>query len=573
VAEVKRGCHRRGPLVSILGLLLLVSGASRAEAATGVQLQLIVSGVPSVVDIQHADSGGRLFLVSQPGQVLILESGTVRSTPFVDVSALVLYNGEQGLLGLTFHPQYQSNGYFFLNYTSSSGDTVVARYKVSDGDANVADPLSASILLTMPQPFGNHKGGQLAFGPDGYLYISVGDGGSGGDPLNHGQRLDSLLGKILRIDVDSGSPYAIPGDNPYAQTPGVRPEIWASGLRNPWRFSFDRETGEMFIADVGQSAWEEVNYQPAAGGGGRNYGWRLMEGRHCYNPSSGCNMAGLIQPIVEYGHPRGCSITGGYRYRGTALTGYQGSYFFSDVCTGVIYAASLQSGGTWHITQLLDSPHPVSTFGQGPDGELYLASYRDSGAIYRLTLSSSSVMRLTLRKSGAGTVATSNAALECGDVCAIDVTPGTTFGLVATAGAGSAFASWLGDADCADGSVTMSADRTCTALFGGPFTDPSLTPGASSIRAVHISELRTRIDALRIAAGLPAYGWTDAELPPLTVVKAVHLAELRTALGQAYTANQRTLQLTTDPGSLLGLPIRAAHILELREAVVGLESG
>ena len=565
---------------TILVLLLLLSRVivavvcvgARAEAATGIALQLVANGVPYLVDIQHAGSGGRLFLVSQQGRILIFNGTQVLATPFLDISASVLFAGEQGLLGLAFHPDYATNGFFFVHYNNPAGESVVARYEVS-ADPNVANAASGAILLTVQQPFSNHKGGQLRFGPDGFLYLALGDGGSGGDPNNNGQALNTLLGKLLRLDVDSAMPYAIPADNPFVGIPGARGEIWAFGLRNPWRFSFDRQTGDLFVADVGQGLWEEVDMQPAAGGGGRNYGWRLMEGKHCFNPASGCNSGTLVLPIVEYGHPLGCSITGGFRYRGAALTDYIGAYVFGDLCNGIISGAAIDAQGAWHVTQLLDTTHTITTFGEDPAGELYVSNYGSSGQLYRLVPASTTPARLSVTRitAGTGRVTSSPALLDCGDVCAAELPPGTVVTLVASAEGGPAFAGWAGDTDCVDGTVTMTADRACTARFGTVFTDSVLVSGTTFVRAVHISELRSRVDALRAAESLEAFAWSDSTLTPeATMVKAVHVMELRTALDQVYSARKQTPPVYTD-AALAGIGVKAVHISELRTAVVALE--
>ena len=358
-----------------------------ADAAGNIALEPVVTGLTRPVGITHAgDGSGRLFITIQDGQILLLLYNGVQllPTPFLDISSLVSCCGEQGLLGLAFHPHYASNGFFYVNYTNTVGDTVIARYTVS-ANPNVAAPQSARILLTIPQPFSNHNGGQLQFGPDGYLYIGTGDGGSGGDPQNNGQSLGTLLGKILRIDVDRRFPYAIPFDNPFAHKPGARHEIWAFGLRNPWRFSFDRLTGDMFIGDVGQASWEEIDFQKANSRGGENYGWRLMEGKHCFNPSTNCNPGTLTLPILEYDHSLGCAVTGGYRYRGARLPLLFGSYLYGDLCSGLIWNATRTRKGQWITTELLDSPYVISTFGEDEAGELYLAHYTQdaTGAIYR----------------------------------------------------------------------------------------------------------------------------------------------------------------------------------------------
>ncbi|MGE5310798.1 MAG: PQQ-dependent sugar dehydrogenase [Nitrospirota bacterium] len=357
-------------------------------AGAQIDLQPVASGIANPVAITHAgDGSGRLFITLQAGQLVIFDGTQVLPTPFLDISSLVLSGGERGLLSVAFHPNYRDNGVFFVYYTNTAGDIVIARYSVS-ANSNVANPTSAGILLTIPHPnFANHNGGQLQFGPDGYLYIGVGDGGSGGDPSSHGQSLDTFLGKLLRIDVDDSSPYGIPVNNPFVGVPGALPEIWAYGLRNPWRFSFDRSTHDLFIADVGQDSWEEVDFQPASSAGGQNYGWNVMEGNHCFNPPSGCNSTGLTLPILEYAHGPGdsigCSISGGYRYRGTQNPSLTGIYFYGDFCSGRIWGASEQGGGGWTTTEPVDTALSISSFGEDEAGEIYVADY-SQGAIYRI---------------------------------------------------------------------------------------------------------------------------------------------------------------------------------------------
>jgi glucose/arabinose dehydrogenase len=368
----------------MMAVILIGAGAAPAQE---IALDLFLSGLDNPVAITHAGDGtGRLFITLQGGLILVHDGAGLRDEPFLDIRTLVSCCGEQGLLSVAFHPRHAENGVFYVNYTDDTGATVVARYTVFPGDPDRADPGSAAVLLTVPQPFTNHNGGQLQFGPDGYLYIGMGDGGSGGDPLDNAQRLTTLLGKMLRIDVDGGVPYAIPPDNPFRGSPPARPEIWASGLRNPWRFGFDRATGDLFIGDVGQGAWEEIDYQPAGSPGGENYGWRLMEGAHCFNPSSGCNPGTLTLPILEYGHALGCSVTGGYRYRGAGIPAIQGQYLFSDWCSGRIWGASPDGGGTWRARELLASGRNVVAFGEDGAGELYLAHrpVGGPGAIYRI---------------------------------------------------------------------------------------------------------------------------------------------------------------------------------------------
>jgi hypothetical protein len=279
---------------------------------------------------------------------------------------------------------------------------VIARYSVSL-DPNRADPQSGGILLTIPQPFSNHNGGQLQFGPNGYLYIGIGDGGSGGDPQNNGQDLGTLLGKILRIDVDSGWPFTIPADNPFVGIGGARDEIWSFGLRNPWRFSFDRLTGDMFIADVGQNSWEEVNFQPSTSTGGENYGWRLMEGNSCFNPATNCDNGTLTLPILVYDHSVGCSVTGGYRYRGSKNPRLNGLYLYGDFCTGLIWGAQEDGLGGWNTTVLLDTNFSISTFGEDESGEIYFAHRSATdGEIYQVIQSASSANSTSASSGGGG---------------------------------------------------------------------------------------------------------------------------------------------------------------------------
>jgi glucose/arabinose dehydrogenase len=550
--------------------ILALCAAPRAHGGPGIAGELVVGGLPFLVDIQHAGDS-RLFLVSQPGQIRIFTGSQLLATPFLDISALTTFDGEQGLLGLAFHPSYAVNGLFYVFYTDLDGSVVIARYQVSS-NPNIADPSSAAILITVPQPFANHKGGQLRFGPDGYLYIALGDGGSGGDPLNNGQTLNTVLGKLLRIDVNTGSPYAIPPDNPFIATPGARAEIWAYGVRNPWRFSFDRLTGDMFIGDVGQNAWEEISFGPA-GGGGRNYGWRVMEARHCHIPSSGCDMTGLVLPIVEYGHGIGCSVTGGFRYRGSALSGYAGTYLYSDLCTGIIAGAVESSPGTWQVSQLLTLGFTLTAFGEDASGEIYVAHYASSGGLYRLVPAAVTPVRLTVSSTGSttGRIASSPTLLDCGEVCAGELPPGTTMTLHAIPDPGSTFGGWIGDPDCADGSVTLTANRSCTAVFGQVFTDDPLVAGSTVVKSLHVTELRSRIGALRLREGLSAFPWSDSNLTPGISVNASHVAELRAALDHAYAAAGWTLPSYSDAGSLAGLPIKAIHLTELRSAVILLE--
>lgn len=350
------------------------SGSPAAKTRSSIALEPIVSeGLYDPLYVTHAgDASGRLFVVEQPGRIRVIQNGRLLPAPFLDMRTQVSYGGERGLLGLAFHPAYKQNGRYFVNYTREpDGATVVAEYRVS-ANAN-ASRTAGKQLLVVPQPYANHNGGMVEFGPDGYLYISLGDGGAGGDPGNRGQNRHELLGKILRIDVDHGDPYAIPPDNPFA-TGGGRPEVFAYGFRNPWRFSFDRQTGELWAADVGQNDWEEVDVVRLGG----NYGWRIMEGAHCYRPSSGCGRDGLVMPVDEYRN-RGsrCSITGGYVYRGSQIPSLVGAYLYGDYCSGEIFTLT---DGVQQV--LLSTGLRISSFGEDEQGQVYVVGH--GGTVHRL---------------------------------------------------------------------------------------------------------------------------------------------------------------------------------------------
>ena len=353
------------------------------------RVELVTSGLVDPIGITHAgDDSGRLFVNERGGRIMVIEAdGSLRAAPFVDLSSRLVAGGERGLLGLAFHPDFEQNGRLFVHYSrAGDGATVVSELQASP-DRATADP-SERVVLTLAQPFANHNGGQLAFAPDGYLYVGLGDGGSGGDPFGNAQNPDVLLGKILRLDIDSapaaGRGYAIPPDNPYAaegSAPGAGlPEIWAIGLRNPWRFSFDLRLGDLYIGDVGQGAWEEIDRQPADSTGGENYGWNVMEGRHCFQ--DGCDQTGYVKPIAEYPTSAGCAVTGGYVYRGADQPDLQGVYVFADYCSGVIFTLQVDEG-TITPKQVLESGLQVSAFGEDQEGELYLADL-GGGGIYRV---------------------------------------------------------------------------------------------------------------------------------------------------------------------------------------------
>jgi glucose/arabinose dehydrogenase len=383
--------------VGLVTLVLALIAALPASAdSSAVVLEPVATGLARPVGISHAGDS-RLFIVQQAGVISIHDGTQLRPEPFLDIRPLVSSTGERGLLSLAFHPSFPSNGFFYINYTDLAGDTVIARYTISSTDPDRADATSAKVILRIPQPFQNHNGGQMQFGPDRLLYIGTGDGGSGGDPGNRAQNLGDLLGKMLRIDVDTGDPFAVPPSNPFFGTPGARPEIWALGLRNPWRFSFDRTTGDLWIADVGQGQWEEVNFQPATSAGGENYGWRRMEGTHCFNPSTGCNDGTLVLPLIEYGHTNGaCSVTGGYVYRGTRAPRLSGLYIYGDYCNGIIQGAIRNPDGSATSRVLHDAPFLISTFGEDVNGEIYVANH-GGGAIYRIVDTNPVIRRRAVR--------------------------------------------------------------------------------------------------------------------------------------------------------------------------------
>jgi glucose/arabinose dehydrogenase len=378
-------------IMSLLFILLLAGACSESPTdnredgggtldSLTLRLQTVASGFASPVYLTSPPGDARLFVVEQPGRIRIIRNGQVLSRPFLDITARVGSGGERGLLGLAFHPDYASNGFFFVNFTDRNGDTRVERFRVS-ANPDSADAATARLIIGQAQPFANHNGGEIMFGPDGRLYIGLGDGGSGGDPQNNGQNRNTLLGKILRIDVNGAEPYVIPPDNPFAGQASARGEIWAWGLRNPWRFAFDRVAGMMYIADVGQNAYEEINVAPAAQGG-LNYGWRIMEARHCYDAGS-CNMGGLTQPVLEYGHGDGCSVTGGFVYRGTRMPDVVGHYFYSDYCSGWVRSFRWANG---NVTQQRDwalDAGSVLSFGEDAGGELYLLTA--AGTVLHLT--------------------------------------------------------------------------------------------------------------------------------------------------------------------------------------------
>ncbi len=343
--------------------------ASTFPSPDSYEWKSIASDLDRPVDLQP-DHLGRLWIVEKPGHIHLFQNGGLVSEPFINIEDRVNdISNEMGLLGLALHPNFSQNGFFYVNYTGDGGDTFISRFTANNDSA---DPNSEVILLKISQPFPNHNGGGLDFGPDGYLYAGLGDGGAAGDPFGNGQSLDTLLGKILRIDVDSAQPYAVPADNPFGD------EIWAYGLRNPWRISFDPVTGNLFMGDVGQGEWEEIDIIPAGSAGGQNFGWDYREGAHEYD---GTGPDGMIDPIAEYSHSEGgCSITGGYVYRG-AMTEWYGIYLYGDYCTGIVWGL-INVNGEWQEQFLFDTDINITSFGQDGSGEVYILD--DGGEVYQL---------------------------------------------------------------------------------------------------------------------------------------------------------------------------------------------
>jgi len=378
-----------------LGMLCLLALAGcRNDSGPGpgtaaVRLQEVASGLdfPLFLTAPPGDNA-RLFVVEKTGRIRIVRNGIVLPVPFLDLSAKVSNGSEQGLLGLAFHPDYATNGRFVVNYTNTGGDTRIAVFHVSS-IPDVADPASEQVILSVDQPYSNHNGGMVAFGPDGKLYIGMGDGGSGGDPQGNGQNRGVLLGKLLRLEVDGAGQASVPNDNPFVGQAGVRPEIWSYGLRNPWRFSFDRVTHDLYIGDVGQNAHEEIDASTAVAqfGRGVNYGWNRMEGAACYSPAGNCDRTGLTLPVIDYGHSDGCSVTGGYVYRGAALPALQGHYFYSDYCQGWVRSFRLDGtrAGNAADWAALRPGGQVSSFGEDASGELYLMTAE--GKVFRIVAS------------------------------------------------------------------------------------------------------------------------------------------------------------------------------------------
>jgi glucose/arabinose dehydrogenase len=381
-------CHRLTGTWLNLALAITACGSNSGPSIPrggGARLQTVVTGLsaPLYVTTPPGDIS-RLFIVEQGGAIRIVKDGSLLPAPFLDLSGRIVAGGEQGLLGLAFDPEYATTGRFVVHYTDPAGDTHLSTFQVT-ADPDIADPASEQIILAADQPYSNHNGGQVVFGPDGFLYLGLGDGGAANDPEGRGQNLTELLGSILRLDVQGGPTYAVPPDNPFVGQAGVQPEIWSYGLRNPWRFSFDRATGDLYIADVGQNQFEEVDVAPSAEGSGRgtNYGWSVMEGSHCLAGDQ-CDQTGLTLPAFDYDHGQGCSITGGYVYRGAAIPQLQGVYFFGDFCQGWVRSFRYSDGAAIELTEwpTLRPGGQITSFGEDSAGELYVVT--GTGGVHKV---------------------------------------------------------------------------------------------------------------------------------------------------------------------------------------------
>ena len=377
--------------ITLLSLLFLLIVTNVFYAQESVELEMVRKFFTEPVDIANAGDE-RLFIVEKQGIIKILtKDGEALGTNFLDISNKIADSrNERGLLGLAFHPNYAENGFFYVNYTDDASDTQISRFSVSSTDPNVADPDSEFKIINIAQPRGNHNGGDLNFGPDGYLYIGTGDGGGAGDPDNLAQTNSSLLGKMLRIDVDNtdGEPYGIPEDNPFLDDPDIRDEIWSTGLRNPWRYSFDRNTGDLWIGDVGQNKFEEIHLRSGNSTGGENYGWRCYEGNESFDLSGCGDISNYVFPVFAYANSRGgagCSVTGGYVYRGKQFPALLGKYIYADFCSGNIWTLEEQADGEWENNTVFQGSASSgwSTFGEDENGELYVASL--GGAIWKIT--------------------------------------------------------------------------------------------------------------------------------------------------------------------------------------------
>ena len=376
-------------LLGVTGAAACSPAAPRISTDLMAQVSVVVAGLDAPLDVTHAaDGSGRLFVAERAGRIRIVRDGTLVRRPFLDIVERIASGGEQGLLGLAFHPHYPADPRVFVDYTDRDGNTVIASFRVTATDPDVALSGSETVVLRIAQPFANHNGGAIAFGPDGMLYIGLGDGGAAGDPQRNGRRLDTLLAKILRIDVDghgadASAPYAIPADNPFLATPGARPEIWLTGLRNPWRMRFDRATGDLWIGDVGQARWEEIDVA-RAGVGGLDLGWNTMEGSHCFEPAEGCDRTGLTPPVAEYDHGAGCAVIGGVVVHDPRQGALDGGYLFGDACSHDLWRIDPAGDGRREPVVVAKVGRTLSSIGEGEDGAVYATSL-ESGELLRIT--------------------------------------------------------------------------------------------------------------------------------------------------------------------------------------------
>jgi glucose/arabinose dehydrogenase len=383
---------RAGRLITLLSVVMVAACAPSASPATSptgsVKVAVATSGFDSPLDVTNAgDGSGRLFVVERAGRIRLVKGGALVGRPFLDISGRIASGGERGLLGLAFHPDYPTDPRFFVDYTDSDGNTVVSQFTVSSSDPDLGDPKSEIVLMHIAQPFANHNGGAVVFGPDRMLYIATGDGGSEGDPQGNGQRLDTYLGKILRIDVDvaagASTAYQVPADNPFTTTAGAKPEIWLYGLRNPWRIRFDNESGDLWIGDVGQNAWEEIDVA-RAGQKGLDYGWNTMEATHCFNPSSGCDQTGLTLPVAEYDHSLGCAVIGGVVVRDPSQGSLNGGYLFGDACSDNLWLLDPAGDQLRQAVLVANMGRTLSSIGEAEDGSVYATSL-GNGELLRIS--------------------------------------------------------------------------------------------------------------------------------------------------------------------------------------------
>lgn len=517
---------------------------STVEAAAAIIWNKVFSGLSQPVDIvSPRDGTGRLFLVQQTGAIRVVRNGAIQPTSFIDLSGLITPGGEQGLLGLAFHPQYATNRQFFVNYTrAGDGATIVARYTANPNNPDIADPQSATTLLTIAQPYSNHNGGSVKFGADGFLYIGMGDGGSSNDPQLRAQDKTTLLGKILRIDVNSGNPYAIPPGNPFPNGVGGLPEIFAIGLRNPWRISFDRLNGDFWIGDVGQGAVEEIDLLPAGAGAGANLGWRVLEGNQCTGLSGPvtCTDPTLTAPVITYTHTVGCSVTGGFVYRGQAVPALVGQYLYGDFCSGRLWAAQKNGAGQWIPALLGDTTFGISAFGEDEAGELYFADY-GAGDIYKFAdnAPASPILAMTSTSLNFGNVVV-GVTSAAQTITVTNAGAGTLTLASLTGGTGSGrSAEFLRTGTCANGTMLTGA-QSCTIVY-------QFKPGQTGARS---AVLAIASDGGNASLALAGTGVAAGQTPVLTP-SATSLSFGSVNLGSSSAT--QTITVTNTGGGTLTL--------------------